>query len=58
MLDVNAFGYFPGNCLKIYEPDPDYFISARGLAWEAGLEKSKAKLELLTYINTLFLILI
>ena len=34
-------------CLKIYELDPAYFVSAPGLAWQASLKKYRVKLELL-----------
>ena len=35
-------------CLQIYELDPIYFVSAPGLAWQACLKKTRAKLELIT----------
>ena len=35
-------------CLKIYELDPLYFVSAPGLAWQACLKMTIVKLELLT----------
>ena len=34
--------------LNIYELDPGKFLSAPGLAWQAALKKTKAKLDLLT----------
>ena len=34
-------------CLEIYEVDLTYFVSAPGLAWQAWLKKTGAKLELL-----------
>ena len=34
--------------LDKYELDPAYFVSARGLAWQARLKKTGIKLELLT----------
>ena len=40
-------------CLKVYKLDPDNFVSAPGLAWQAALKKAKVKLELLTDINIL-----
>ena len=40
-------------CLKVYKLDPDNFVSASGLAWQAPLKKAKVKLELLTDINIL-----
>ena len=33
-------------CLKLYEFDPAYFLSAPGLAWQAVLKKTKIKLDL------------
>ena len=38
-------------CLKIYELDPAKFLSAPGLAWEAALNKTNVKLDLLTDID-------
>ena len=35
-------------CIKVYELDPAHFLSAPGLAWQACLEITKVKLELLT----------
>ena len=35
-------------CLKIYELDPVYFVSAPGLAWKTCLKKTEVKLELIT----------
>ena len=41
--------------LKICELDPGKFLSAPGLAWQAALKNTKAKLDLLTYIDILLL---
>ena len=43
-------------CLKIYEIDPDHFLSAPGLKWQAALKMTKAKLDLLTDIDMLLMI--
>ena len=44
-------------CLKIYHLDPAKFLSAPGLAWQAALEKTEVKLELLTTdINILLMV--
>ena len=43
-------------CLKIYELDPVFFVSAPGLAWQAGLKTTKVKLELLTDYNMLLMV--
>ena len=44
------------NFLKCYHLDPAKFISALGLAWQAALEKTEVKLELLTNIDMLLMI--
>ena len=38
---------FRNKCLEIYNLDPVYFVSAPGLAWEAGLKKTQVKLALI-----------
>ena len=43
-------------CLEIYELDSAKFNSAPGLAWEAALEKTKVKLDLLTDIDMLLMV--
>ena len=43
-------------CLEIYEIDPAKFLSAPGLAWQAALNKTKIKLDLLTNINMLLMV--
>ena len=43
-------------CLTIYELDPAKFLSARGLAWQATLKKTKVKLGLLTDIAMLLMV--
>ena len=48
LLHANVFENFRNMCLKIYEHDPLYFLSARGLAWQACLKKRGVILELLT----------
>ena len=42
------FENFIDKCIEIYEPDPAHFVSAPGLAWQACLNKTGVKLELLT----------
>ena len=44
LLLVNVFGNFRKMCLKIYELDPLKFISVPGLAWQAALKETEAKL--------------
>ena len=43
-------------CLKIYHLDPEKFLSAPGLAWQAALKKTEVKLELLTDIDMLLMV--
>ena len=42
--------------LDIYGLDPVYFVSALGLAWQACLEKTEVKFELLTDYDMLLII--
>ena len=44
-------------CINIYELDPAKFLSAPGLVWQATLKKTKVKLNLLTYIDMLMIII-
>ena len=44
---------FRNICIKIYKLTPEKFLSAPGLAWQAGLKKTKGKLDLLTDIDML-----
>ena len=43
-------------CLKIYEIDPVYFVSAPGLAWQACLKNTGVELELLTNYDIILMI--
>ena len=43
-------------CINIYELDPEKFLSAPGLAWQAALKKTKVKLDLLTDIDMLLMV--
>ena len=43
-------------CLKIYELDLVYFVSAPGLSWQACLKETKVELELLTGYDMLLMI--
>ena len=51
LLSADVFENFRNMCLKIYELDPAKFLSTSGLAWQAVLKKTKAKLDLLTDID-------
>ena len=42
--------------MEIYELDPAHFLSAPALRWQAGLKKTRVKLELLTDIDILLII--
>ena len=48
LLLADVFEKCRDNCLDIYGLDPSYFLSGPGLAWQACLEKTEIKLELLT----------
>ena len=43
-------------CVEIYQPVPEKFLSAPGLAWQAALKKTKVELELLTDIDMLLMV--
>ena len=46
---------FRKTCIREYELDPCYFVSAPGLSWEACLKLTNVKLELLTDIDMLLM---
>ena len=48
LLLADVFENFRKMSLKFYHLDPVKFVSAPGLAWQAALKKTEAKLELLT----------
>ena len=52
-LLADVYEKFRDKCIRIYGPDPSYFLSAPGLAWQACLKKTEVKLELLTDIDIL-----
>ena len=54
MTDV--FENFRKMRLKIYHLDPVKFLSAPGLAWQAALKKTEAKLELSTDTDMLLMV--
>ena len=53
---ADVFENFRNKCLKIYELDPIYFVSAPGLAWQACLKRTGVKLELITDYDKLLMI--
>ena len=48
LLLADVFENFRNMRLEIYELDPAKFLSAPGLAWQAALRKTKAKLYILS----------
>ena len=48
LLLADVFESFRNTCIKVHELDPAYFFSLPGLAWQACLQKTTVKLELLT----------
>ena len=56
LLSTDVFENLKSMCLEIYEFDAAKFLSAPGLAWQAALKKTKAKLDLLTDINMLLMV--
>ena len=56
LLLADVFENFLNMCIKVYELDPAYFLTAPGLAWQACLKKTDAKLELLTNFRMLLMV--
>ena len=55
-LLADVFENFRNKGVNIYELDPAKVPSAMGLAWQAALKKTKAKLDLLTDTDMLLLV--
>ena len=53
LLLADVFENVRDKCIKRYELDPDHFLSAPGLAWQACFKKTGVELELLTDNDTL-----
>ena len=53
LLPADVFENFRNMRIKVYELNPDQFLSAPGLAWQACLKKTEVKLELLTDVDML-----
>ena len=56
LLLADIFENFRNMCFEVYGLDPVYFLSAPGLAWQACLEKTGVKLELITDVDMLVMI--
>ena len=52
---ADIFENFRNRCIKTYELNPAYFLSAPGLSWYACLKKTNVKLELLTDYDMLLM---
>ena len=50
------FENFRNKCIEIYELRPAHFLSAPGLAWQACLQKTEVKLELLNIVDMLLMV--
>ena len=56
MLLADVFESFRDMCIEIYDLDPTNFLTAAGLAWQAGLKEWKVELKLLTDIDMLLMV--
>lgn len=56
LLLVNVFESFCNKCIKIYELNAAYFLSALGLVWQVRLKKTEAELKLLAGVNRLLVV--
>ena len=56
LLFADVIENFRNMCINIYKLDPAKFLSAPGLAWQAALEKTRVKLDLLTDIDMLLML--
>ena len=55
LLLADAFESFRNTCLEIYELDPAPLLSAPGLVWQAASKKNKVKLDVLTGIDMIII---
>jgi len=55
LLLTDVFENFRSVCLKNYELDPCWYFTTQGLAWDACLKKTDAKLELLNDVDMLLM---
>ena len=56
LLSADVFENFRNMCLEICELDPENFLSDPGLAWQAGLKKTKVKFDFLTNVDMLIMV--
>ena len=56
LLLADVFENFRSMCIKVYELDPAHFLSAPGLPWQACLNKTEVKLELLADVDMLLMV--
>ena len=56
LLLADVFKNFRSMCIEISELDPNHFLLASWLAWQAALKKTDVKLELLTDIDMLLMV--
>ena len=56
LLLADVFENFRNMCIKVYELDPAHILSAPGLAWQACLQKTGVKSELLTDVDMLLMV--
>ena len=57
LLLPDVFENFGNMCLKTYKLDPEKFLPVPGLAWQAAFKKMKVKLDLLTDIDMLLMLI-
>ena len=56
LLLADVFENFRNRCIKVYELNPDHFLSAPGLAWQACLKKTETELKLVTDFKMLLMV--
>ena len=56
LLLADVFENFRGKCIEIYKLDLVHFVSAPGLVWQACLQITGVKLELLTDLDMLLIV--
>ena len=56
LLLADVFERLRNMCITIDELDPEKFLSAPGLAWQAAFKKTNVKLDFLTDIDMLVMV--